>query len=251
MKKILVVILILLLIFMPFAASANDDSGSSNGGESGNRLDDSPDDDSGRDGERTEIRNETEIEDVDKREIESEDDDEIEIEVEREHGGNVTKIKIKIDERERELEQETEQLRIEEREIVQNQNSVRMGAEAFIIADDETGGLGENVSQIAREFNNSVEVTIQAEERIRSRSAVVRVFIGGDEVAAREIEREVIQNENRIRELEQIIQQCACDEEVKLLLQEQLLMMEQEQERLRNLADDELEDKGIVGWIWK
>jgi hypothetical protein len=243
MKKILVLLLILLLIFMPFAASANDDSGGSNGGESGNGLDDSPDDDSGRDGERTEIRNETESVD--------DDETEIEIEVEREHGGNVTKIKIKIDERERELEQETEQLRIEEREIVQNQNSVRMGAEAFIIADDETGGLGENVSQIAREFNNSVEVTIQAEERIRSRSGVVRVFIGGDEVAAREIEREVIQNENRIRELEQIIQQCACDEEVKLLLQEQLQMMEQEQERLRNLADDELEDKGIVGWIWK
>jgi predicted ribosome quality control (RQC) complex YloA/Tae2 family protein len=249
MKKILVLLLILLLIFMPFAASANDDSGGSNGGESGNGLDDSPDDDSGRDGERTEIRNETESEDDDELEIESDDEDETEIE--REHGGNVTKIKIKIDERKRELEQETEQLRIEEREIVQNQNSVRMGAEAFIIADDETGGLGENVSQIAREFNNSVEVTIQAEERIRSRSGVVRVFIGGDEVAAREIEREVIQNENRIRELEQIIQQCACDEEIKLLLQEQLQMMEQEQERLRNLADDELEDKGIVGWIWK
>jgi len=113
------------------------------------------------------------------------------------------------------------------------------------------GGIGPQVSEIAREFNNSVQATIRAKERIQSRNRIIRFFAGGDEEAAQEIEEQVIQNRERIRQLQQLALQCECEEEVRALLQEQIQNMEQEQTRLQQLAQNEKKVKGLFGWLWK
>jgi len=117
-----------------------------------------------------------------------------------------------------------------------------------------TGGIGKNISQIAREFNNSIQATIKVEGRIQSRSSLIKFFMGGDEEAAEEMEQEVNQNRLRIQELRRLMEKGDCEKEVKAMLQEQIQEMEGEQNRLQKLAQREKKDKGLFGWfsgLWK
>ena len=80
---------------------------------------------------------------------------------------------------------------------------------------------------------------------------LVKFFAGGDEEAAEEIEQEVNRNQERIQELKRLMQECDCNEELKAMIQEHIQNMEQEQNRLQELAENEKNSKGIFGWLWK
>jgi hypothetical protein len=135
-----------------------------------------------------------------------------------------------------------------QQKVYQNQNQVRLAVHALLSMENMTGGIGKNVSAIAREFNNSVMSTIRAEEKIQTRSGFARFFAGGDETTATELESEVEQNELRIQQLTQLRNECQCDQEVKDLMQEQIQLMQQEQTRLRELAQQEKKSKGLFDW---
>lgn len=164
---------------------------------------------------------------------------------------NASELRQVIQERQQVMNQEMQNLREQEQNIYQNQNRVRLAVHALLAMENLTGGIGRNVSQIARQFNNSVQATIRAEERIQMRNMVLRFLFGGDEVAAGEIEQEVIQNQQRIQHLRQLMNQCDCEEQVRAMLQEQIQNMEQEQTRLQQLAQNEKKSKGLFGWLWK
>jgi len=164
---------------------------------------------------------------------------------------NTTELRQMIQEREQEMNQSMQDLKKELKEMYQNQNRVRLAVHALLAMENLTGGIGRNVSQIAREFNNSVQATIRAEERIQTRNMLMRFFFGGDEQAAEEMEQEVNRNRERIQELRRLMQECDCGEEVKAMLQEQIQNMEMEQNRIQELAHNEKKSKGIFGWLWK
>ncbi len=164
---------------------------------------------------------------------------------------NTTELRQMIQERKIEMNQSVQGLKEELKEMYQNQNRVRLAVHALLAMENLTGGIGRNVSQIAREFNNSVQATIRAEIRIRTRNMLMRFFFGGDEQAADETEQEVNQNRERIQELRRLMQECDCGEELRAMLQEQIQNMEMEQNRLQNLAQNEKKSKGLVGWLWK
>lgn len=248
MRTVLSILLIgmLLLAAAPIGAlAASGDAGSGPGGAA--------------DQTQSRIRNETELRQGDETAAGFQNQTEQRFRNETEAGGaadripprNGTELRQQIRDREHQLAQETNQSPLQNREILANQNRVRLAVHALLLMKDELDGIGQNVSAIAQEFNNSVQATIRAEERIRERNAVVRFFAGGDEVAAGEIDREVIQNQERIRQMEQLVDQCRCDPDARAALREQLQVMQQEQERLRNLARQEREDKGLIGWLWK
>jgi len=166
--------------------------------------------------------------------------------------GNATQLQQMIQQREQDMEQEKNGLSDpEQQEILQNQNRVRLAVHAFLAMENLVGGIGQNVSEIAKEFNNSVQATIRAEERIEKKSGFSRFFSGGDEKSAEEIENEVEQNRNRIEMLKQLKEQCSCGEEVKAMYQEQIQNLEQEQNRLETKAQNEMKSKGMFGWLWK
>lgn len=158
-----------------------------------------------------------------------------------------------IQEREQEMSQETEELGEElgkkEQKVFQNQNQIRLTVHSLLAMEDLIGGIGPQVSEIAREFNNSVQATINAEKKIQQRSSFTRFFLGGNKEAAKEIEQEVNRNQERLEQLLQLKNQCACSEEVKAMFQEQIQSMEQEQNRLKVLAEKEQNRKGLFGWF--
>ena len=160
-------------------------------------------------------------------------------------------VQAMIQDKQQEMNQELEAFGKKEQKVYRNQNQVRLAVHALLAMENLTGGIGSQVSAIAQDFNNRINKTIQAEEKIQKRSAFKRFFAGGDHEAAQGIEQEVNRNRERIQELKQLKEQCECDEEVKAMIQEQIQNMEQEQNRLQELAQKEKKSKGLFGWIWK
>ncbi len=148
---------------------------------------------------------------------------------------------------EQKMNQEMSSMSSGEQKVYQNQNAVRLAVHNLLSMENMTGGIGPQVSAIAREFNNSVQNTIRAEEKIQTRSRISKFFFGGDSEAADEIEAEVTQNQIRLQELNQLYGQCNCSSEVKAMLNEQIQSMEQEQTRLQELTQTEKESKGLFG----
>lgn len=164
---------------------------------------------------------------------------------------NLSELRETVAQRQQEMNRESQALKEQQQQVYQNQNRVRLAVHSLLAMEDLVGGIGPQVSEIAREFNNSVQATIRAEERIQSRNRIMRFFAGGDGEAAQGIEEQVVQNRERIRQLQQLTLQCECEEEVRALLQEQIQNMEQEQTRLQQLAQNEKKVKGLFGRLWK
>jgi len=163
------------------------------------------------------------------------------------------KVELKegIQTKQNELSQELQTMKGAEQKVYQNQNEVRLAVHTLLEMESLTGGIGQQVKEVAVHFNNSVQATIKAEEKIQTRSAFSRFFAGGDEESSKELEQQVTQNQEKLRELEQLKEQCQCDEEVKTMMQEQIQNMEKEQIRLQDLAEKEKKSKGLLGWLWK
>lgn len=131
------------------------------------------------------------------------------------------------------------------------ENEVRLAVHTLLAMENITGGIGPQVSAVAREFNNSASQSWQLEERIRNRDAVSRFFFGGDQVSAAELASLNVQNQNRIRQIEQLMANESLDEETRAMLQEQLAIMEQENTRLGQVSSSEQQSRGIFGWLGK
>jgi len=136
-----------------------------------------------------------------------------------------------------------------EQKVFQNQNTVREAVHALLSAENLVGKVGPQISSIARDFNNSVQKTITAEERIQKRGKFMKFLIGGVKDTAYELKQEVLKNKEKIQELKRLEEQNFMQTEVKELLQGQIQNLEQEQNRLGQLADKEISKKGMFGWL--
>lgn len=167
----------------------------------------------------------------------------------------ISEIKERVQQKQQEMEQEMQAMEENVQNVYKNQNQVRTAVHSLLEMKDIMGGIGSEVSQIAQEFNNSVQSTIRAEERIQTRNRIIRFFAGGDEESAEAIEQEINRNRERIQQLVQLKEQCDCEEEIKNMFQEQIQDMEQEQNRLQQLVQGEKEYKWLLGrfsnWLKK
>jgi hypothetical protein len=134
-----------------------------------------------------------------------------------------------------------------ERDRIKNENEVRIAVTTLLDVEDLSGGIGRNVSAIARDFNNSASSVRKIEDRIQSRSSFVRLFFGGDQEAARELANQTAQNDARIVELRQLINNASLNSEVRATIEDQVRIIQLEQERLQQLSTREQEDRGLFG----
>lgn len=160
-------------------------------------------------------------------------------------------VRQKVIERQQEIDQELKGMSVNEQKVFSNQNAVMLAVHALLALENRTGGIGPQISAIAKEFNNSVKSTLDAETKVENRSSFARFFAGGDKKAALEIEEKVKQNKVMIQQLKNLKEQYSGSDDVKELMQQQILTMESEQDRLTQLADKEKNSKGMFGWLWK
>ncbi|MFH0863027.1 MAG: hypothetical protein V1875_08380 [Candidatus Altiarchaeota archaeon] len=132
-----------------------------------------------------------------------------------------------------------------------NQNVVRERVMSLLALRNmtEDRGIGQEVAEVARQFNNSINKTQGAEERMNNRGWFQRFLFGGDDTAANEIEPEVKANRARIAQLKELRK--GTSEEIGQFIDEQLKELDVEQNRLQGLAQREKESKGIFGWLYK
>ena len=137
----------------------------------------------------------------------------------------------------------------EQSEKIIGQNQIRLAIQTILASENLTGGIGDQVSELAQGFNNSIQETIQHEEKIQNRNKLVKWFFGGDIEAAEELEEESNELQARIQNMNQLIQNSEMDEEIKEILQQQIQVMQQEQTRLQQLAQEEKGNNGIFGFL--
>lgn len=164
---------------------------------------------------------------------------------------SVQELQEKAQERAQELQQEVLEIKNKgQQKVLEKQNDVRLAVHNLLAMENLTGGIGKQVSAIAKDFNNSVQKTVEAEEKIESRGFLKRIFFGGDSEAAQALQDEIAQNKEKIQQLLDLDQQARLKEEIKQTLQEQIQILQQEQDRLQERADKELASKGIFGWLF-
>ena len=155
-----------------------------------------------------------------------------------------------IGEKEQELLQDRDLEQLQDRD--RDQLNRTLALYTFSIAGNVSGDSGPELVRLAAQVNQSLENAIRAEEQIQERSAFTRMLFGGDPDAAGILLRTAEQNREQIRLMEQLIQNCsACDPRVQEQLMEQIRSLEQEQNRITVLGGQELDDKGLLGWLFR
>jgi|GEM_PF-5351628 len=161
-------------------------------------------------------------------------------------------LRNRIEEKAQELDDEVAQLPPEKQEQARKENAVRVAVHALLELENRTGGIGQQVREVARDFNNAQEVTKTAEEKIAQRGWFTRLFAGGDDTAARDIINQSTQTVAKLEELRTALKNCVdCTDDERTILEEQITTLETEQTRLKELATVEMGKKGLFGWLWK
>ena len=127
-----------------------------------------------------------------------------------------------------------------------NPNEVRDTVHSLLALENRTGGIGPQVSAIAREFNNSANASQQYKNRIRDRDALSRFFFGGDRQAASELANLTAQNQARISEIENLMNTTSLDADTRTMMVEQLELLQQNVDFDQQLSAHEKQDRGYL-----
>ncbi|MFA6408181.1 MAG: hypothetical protein WCW36_01745 [Candidatus Paceibacterota bacterium] len=157
-------------------------------------------------------------------------------------------LKRLIEQRKEELDQEEASSSPETHDIMKNANPVRLAVHSLLVSKDLLGGIGSQVSEIAKHMNDSVATTTKAEAQIKSRGFFARLFFGGDATSADVIAYEAAQNQRRIDELSALLGQASTTVAVKATLSEQITALKDAQARLQDIAQKEKSAWGLFSW---
>jgi|GEM_PF-2797217 len=160
---------------------------------------------------------------------------------------NKEELKKMKKEKEKELDEEAAKMGGKKEKVYKKQNRVRAAVHSLLAMEGMAGGIGPEVSKIAREFNNSCKKTTDAEVKIEERSKMREIFMGGDEKAAEEIEVEVQKNRTLLERLKDLRNQ-APSGDVKVVMDEQIQVITEENDRLKELAEKEKKLRGLFNW---
>lgn len=159
-------------------------------------------------------------------------------------------LKQSIEERKQELEDEEASTTPELKEVVKNANEVRLAVHALLASKDLLGGIGPQVSEIAKRMNDSVATTSEAEAQIELRGFIARILFGGDKKSAEAIKEQVSANQVEIAKLAEALAKANVSADVKATLEAQVTALQAAQDRLQNLADTESKKWGLLSWLF-
>jgi len=175
-----------------------------------------------------------------------------EINLELEDGSNPATsfedLQQKIEIRKNQLAQEVASTSSANQSIVEDANPVRLAVHALLASKDLVGGIGPQISEIAKQMNDSVATTTNAEAQIQSRGFFTRLLFGGDSAAADVISQEVAKNQQRIDDLTKLLAGANVSANVQVVLKAQITALEDVQTRLQDLAQKEQKMWGLFSW---
>jgi len=131
-------------------------------------------------------------------------------------------------------------------------NIVAKTVENLLAAADrmEDPGIGEEVREVAKHHGQSSEKIAEKQDQINQRSGVVKFFIGPDYASLDEIQQQMEQIRNQVRELNQIRTQLQNEGEEQEL-QNQIQILELQLQSLQSYVDSEEQVFSLFGWLLK
>ena len=195
-----------------------------------------------------EQKDDEEMKDEDQDDFDFEDEFEFELEDDEDVASSFEDLKQKIEERKHELEDEGASTTPKFKNAIKNANEVRLAVHALLASRDLLGGIGEQVSEIAKHMNDSVATTTSAEAQIESRSFLVKLFFGGDQKVAKVISKEVERNQESIAKLTELLGQANLSAGIQTALEAQITTLKEAQARFQALAEKEQSRWGIFSW---
>lgn len=192
----------------------------------------------------------TSTDDQDDEGVNDDDQDEIEIELEDDEdiAFSLDDLKLKIKIRKQELEDEEASTTFKFKLSMKNANEVRLAVHALLASKALIGGIGGQVSEIAKEMNHSVASTTNAEAKIQSRGFLLRLLFGGDSATADVITEAVAQNQQRIDDLTKLLGEANVSADIQIVLKAQIVALQDAQVRLLDLAQREQKMWGLFSW---
>jgi hypothetical protein len=145
------------------------------------------------------------------------------------------------------LEAEVAKKKGAEKEVAKNQNRLRLAVHNLLAMKDILGGIGPKVSEIARNLNNSSKKTIELETKIKKKGRFSKFFTGGDRDSAKMLKKEVEKEHEWVVALKDLTNKVQTGIEAKEKLEEQVKTIEEEVNRLGEIAEEEMEKMGIFG----
>ncbi|MBI5405847.1 hypothetical protein HY972_02325 [Candidatus Kaiserbacteria bacterium] len=172
----------------------------------------------------------------------------LEFEDDEDQAYSVEDLKQKIEVRKHELDQEVASTSPDHQDIVENANPVRLAVHALLASKELVGGIGPQVSEIAKQMNDSVATTANVEAKIQGRGFLTRLLFGGDSAAADVIAQQVAQNQQRIDDLTKLLGEANVPADIQATLTAQIAAIQAAQQRLRDLAQKEQDSWGLFSW---
>ncbi len=131
-----------------------------------------------------------------------------------------------------------------------HRNAVANFVQNLLQFADREEGIGEQVRNIAQQQNQSTDTTVQAMEKIKTRSQVKTFFFGSDYKNLGVLRSETIQTRNRLEQLNRLIENVQ-NEGDKTGLQNQTQILEQEQVKIENFIKTQESKFSLFGWLTK
>jgi len=113
-----------------------------------------------------------------------------------------------------------------------------------------TGGIGERVRQIAQEQNQAQNQTKVELDKVENRGKLVKMLIGSDYQALKNMQKQMEQNQLRIRELEQLQNQLTNQGDITTV-QETIQALTEQNTALREQINLEEQSGSLLGWLFK
>lgn len=132
----------------------------------------------------------------------------------------------------------------------QHRSAVANFVQSLLQVADREGGIGQQVRVIAQQQNQSASTTIQAMEKVQTRSKIKTFFFGSDYKNLGTLRSEMVQTRNRLEQLNRLMENVQ-DEGGKIELQNQIQTLEQEQIKIESFIKAEEGKFSLFGWLVK
>ncbi|MFO7807296.1 MAG: hypothetical protein R6V40_02625 [Candidatus Moraniibacteriota bacterium] len=117
-------------------------------------------------------------------------------------------------------------------------------------AQGESEKIQNRINQVAKQQQEEGEDTSRAIEKVEKRKGVAEFIIGSDYKNLGQLRSSLVRNENQIRQLTQTLSQME-DEENKQIVQDQIALLMEEREEMKNFIQENEEGFSLFGWAFR
>lgn len=169
--------------------------------------------------------------------------------------GEETQIQTRTEEQIRaqtkqDIESTKQQYQSKDNAVNSHASEVAKAVQSMLAVANRTNNpsIGEQIRTIAREQNQAVDSVNKAIDKIQERSGVAKFFIGANYSQMKEVKKIMEQNQERIRELQQIMVKLT-NESDKTEIQSQINVLELQNLNLANQLTEEGKGFTLFGWL--